>query len=92
MPEQPTTTVHPITIAEGDIHEASERLVKAAIAEIASAQQDAFSQRRRADKLSQILVGAAGLADAVLRHEHKDARKLARMVNLEIAKVQTGGT
>ena len=49
--------------------------------------RDRDAARARADKLSQLLVGASGLADCVLRSEHTNARDLASMLLAEIERL-----
>jgi hypothetical protein len=49
--------------------------------------QERDAARARADKLSQLLVGASSLADCVVRGKHTDARELAAILVAEIERL-----
>lgn len=69
------------------VREAMSMVAEARAAELAAVQR-AGEARARADKLAQILTGAAGLADEVLRESGRDedhAYELARQVADAIA-------
>lgn len=80
----------PIQAAEccrADAIEAVEQLhqlVRECCQQIAAAKAAELDARNRADRLSQILTSAAGLADMVLRGEYDEARSIATMVAIRI--------
>lgn len=59
-------------------------LVRECCQQIAIAKAAELDARARADRLAQILTGAAGLADMVLRGEFDEARSIATMVAVRI--------